>query len=191
MNHPLTWGLLALAVALAVGWYLSYLAGRLDRLHHRVEASWAALDAQLARRAAVAREVAHRLPAERGPPLLAAAAAATDPVDAGEPLRGRDSLSEQVESALTRCLQATFADPDTVHAWRLDPQIDGLLVDLASAARRAQLARRFHNDAVAHAQRMRRKRVVRWARLAGRAAWPRMVELDDEVPAALAVETGQ
>jgi hypothetical protein len=38
---------------------------------------------------------------------------------------------------------------------------------------------------VAQAQRVRRKRVVRWARLAGRADLPRMVELDDSSPSAL------
>ncbi len=36
------------------------------------------------------------------------------------------------------------------------------------------------------AQRVRRKRVVRWAHLAGHAAMPHTVEIDDEPPAALA-----
>jgi len=35
-------------------WYLSFSATRLDRLHHRVETSWANLDGLLQRRAAVA-----------------------------------------------------------------------------------------------------------------------------------------
>ena len=39
-------------------WYLSYSATRLDRLHHRVETSWANLDGLLQRRAAVALEIA-------------------------------------------------------------------------------------------------------------------------------------
>ena len=41
-------------------WYLSFSAGRLDRLHHRVETSWATLDSLLQRRAAIALEVATR-----------------------------------------------------------------------------------------------------------------------------------
>jgi hypothetical protein len=45
-------GLALLALLLVLGWYLSYSAARLDRLHHRVETTRAALDAQLARRAA-------------------------------------------------------------------------------------------------------------------------------------------
>ena len=40
-------------------WYLSFSATRLDRLHHRVETSWANLDGLLQRRAAVALEIAH------------------------------------------------------------------------------------------------------------------------------------
>ena len=38
--------------------YVSWTAGRLDRLHARVDAAWAALDAALVRRAAAARAVA-------------------------------------------------------------------------------------------------------------------------------------
>ena len=39
-------------------WYLTFLATRLDRLHHRVETSWANLDGLLQRRAAIALEIA-------------------------------------------------------------------------------------------------------------------------------------
>ena len=42
----------------ALAWYLSFLAGRLDRLHNRVETSWANLDGLLQRRAAIAIEIA-------------------------------------------------------------------------------------------------------------------------------------
>ncbi|CAA9401893.1 MAG: hypothetical protein AVDCRST_MAG35-953, partial [uncultured Quadrisphaera sp.] len=51
---------------------------------------------------------------------------------------------------------------------------------------RVVLARRFANDAAVRAQQVRRTRLVRWARLAGRAAVPVTVELDDEPPPALA-----
>ena len=44
---------------LLLAWYLSFLAGRLDRLHHRVETSWEHLDALLQRRAAIALEISH------------------------------------------------------------------------------------------------------------------------------------
>ena len=45
------WIGVALVVLVALGWYLSYSAARLDRLHARVQGTLAALDAQLVRRA--------------------------------------------------------------------------------------------------------------------------------------------
>ena len=51
--------LVALVVIL-FGWYLSFSASRLDRLHHRVETSWEHLDALLQRRAALALEISHQ-----------------------------------------------------------------------------------------------------------------------------------
>jgi len=56
---------------------------------------------------------------------------------------------------------------------------------LAAAWYRVQLARRFHNEAVAQAQRVRRKLLVRLLRLHGHAPMPRTVEIDDERPPAL------
>lgn len=46
-----------LALMLVVVWYLSFTATRLDRLHHRVETSWANLDAALKTRSALALEI--------------------------------------------------------------------------------------------------------------------------------------
>jgi len=40
-----------------IAWYLSFSASRLDRLHHKVETSWATLDALLQQRAALAHEI--------------------------------------------------------------------------------------------------------------------------------------
>ena len=51
-------------------WYLSFTATRLDRLHHRVETSWAALDSLLQRRAAIALEIAHSAMADPGMALI-------------------------------------------------------------------------------------------------------------------------
>ena len=50
--------LATLFVIAIFAWYLSFLATRLDRLHHRVETSWANLDSLLQRRAAIALEIA-------------------------------------------------------------------------------------------------------------------------------------
>ncbi len=69
------WGIVVLSVLvlLVLGWYLSYLAARLDRLHHRVETSRAALETRLARRAAVALEAARLVAPPAGEQLRLAA----------------------------------------------------------------------------------------------------------------------
>ncbi len=180
-------GFALLALLLVVGWYLSYSAARLDRLHHRVETTRAALDAQLARRAAAAVEAAPLLDpatallvADAATRALAAGEARTEWLEGGEP-------AEELENDLTRALHAAFGDPLQVAEVREAPFAAQSLDLLAQACIRVQLARRFHNDAVAQAVRVRRKPVVRWARLAGHASLPVMVEIDDSVPAGLAV----
>lgn len=178
LQEVLGWLPLVAALLLTLAWYLSYTASRLDRLHHRVESAKASLDTQLVRRAAIAVEAAGFLDPATG--LLLASAA-------GEVLGdGESVLAEEVENDLTRALHTAFGDEATVQELRRhDLVAAGVLADLAGACNRVGLARRFHNDAVAAAQRVRRKRVVRWARLAGRAPMPQMLEIDDTVPAAL------
>lgn len=188
MNDLYGWMPLVAPTLLLVGWYLSYSAGRLDRLHHKVESARAALDAQLVRRAAVAVEVAGSLDPATG--LMLAGAASESLGDgltvAGTTGDGDRASLEEAENDLTRAMHAAFEDPEDVARLRRDPVTDDVLSSLAEACTRVQLARRFHNDAVAQAQRMRRKRVVRWARLAGHAPCPPMIEIDDSLPPGLA-----
>ena len=61
---------LYVSILIFVLWYLSFTATRLDRLHHRVETSWAALDSLLQRRAAIALEIAHSSFADPGMALI-------------------------------------------------------------------------------------------------------------------------
>jgi hypothetical protein len=175
--------LLALLVLALLAWYLSFSASRLDRLHHRVEGARSALDAQLVRRAETAVELATSGALDPASGLLVAGAAA-EALEAGE----REDLGEHgreaAESDLSRALQAAIA-PDTVQALRDDPFAGPLLERLRAACHRVQLARRFHNDAVTDATRVRAKRISRWARLAGRALPPQTFEMDDDPPAAL------
>ncbi|MCW2667162.1 MAG: hypothetical protein JWN57_2124, partial [Frankiales bacterium] len=58
----MTLAVLTVALVVVLALYVTWTAGRLDRLHARVDAAWAALDAQLVRRAAAARAVAGCLP---------------------------------------------------------------------------------------------------------------------------------
>lgn len=179
------WLPLLLALLLVLGWYLSYSAARLDRLHHKVESARASLDAQLVRRCAAAVEVAPFLDPASGLLLADAAAAALEAGERQAPDAGPGADLEEAESDLTRALEAALDDPRHVEALALDPNALDALAVLRQACERVGLARRFHNEAVAQAQRVRRKRVVRWARLAGHAAWPVTVEIDDAAPSGL------
>lgn len=203
-----TWLLVLLLVAV-IAWYLSFSASRLDRLHHRVEGARSALDAQLVRRAEAALELATSGALDPASGLLVAGAAA-EALAAGEaddeahPSGGR-ALSphlpsahtpnghaanwhprdrEQAESDLSRALQAAL-DDEVLAALAAHEVGQRLLDRIAAACRRVQLARRFHNDAVTAAARVRGKRVVRLARLAGRAPAPQTFEMDDDLPAGL------
>lgn len=183
------WLPLLLAALLLLGWYLSFSAARLDRLHHRVESSRAALDAQLVRRAAAAVEAAQLMDPSSGL-LLVDAAAGVLTAEGDLPSGPGDGVSrahgrEEAENELSRALHATLGDPEQVTRLRGELVTSDALDVLAQACERVQLARRFHNDAVAQAQRMRRKRVVRWAWLAGRAQLPQMFEIDDSPPTGL------
>ncbi|RZS89445.1 hypothetical protein EV189_1208 [Motilibacter rhizosphaerae] len=169
--------LLVVLLAL-VTWQLTWTAGRLDRLHGRVEGARAALDAALLRRATAVLELAGSGLLDPATSVILADTAHAART-AGEPER------ELAESQLSVALRAVL-DEEAVAILREEPVGEEALVDLADACRRVALARRLHNDAVRSATVLRRKRVVRWARLAGHAGAPGSFEIDDEVPPALA-----
>ena len=151
------------AIVVLLASYVTWTAGRLDRMHARVDAAWAALDAQLVRRAAAARELRSQLPA--GPAASALDAAASASLDAGP--EGR----EAVENDLSRALKAAAA---------LVPG-DTSLTELETASTRVGLARSFHNTAVTDTRALRRRRLPRALRLAGRRAMPTYFDIDDTV----------
>jgi hypothetical protein len=183
-----TWVVIGLVVVLFLAWYLSFSAARLDRLHHRVEGTRATLDAQLVRRAEAAIELATSGLLDPASGLLVAGAA-SEALTAGELEQPGDAAKaadrEIAESDLSQALDVALGE-DSVAEARMTGPGRQLLQRLQSVCSRVQLARRFHNQAVADAQRVRRKRVVRWARLAGRAELPQTFEMDDDPPAALA-----
>ncbi len=180
--------LLALAIVLAIAWYLSYAAARLDRLHSKVEGAMSALDAQLVRRAEASVELANSglLDPASAMILLDAAAAAAErqvehPIN-DDPLDGLHFAGrEEVESDLTWALDAAI-DADLTAS---DEEAEAAVARVEAAALRVQLSRRFLNDAVDEVRRVRQKRVVRWFRLAGHAALPEPVIFDDDLPSAL------
>jgi len=154
----LVWVLVGLVL---LGAYVTWTAGRLDRLHARVDAAWAALDAQLVRRAAAARALA---PFVEDPASAARLdEAAHRAVEAGAEDR------ETVENDLSRALRVAVP--------RLAPTAP--VDELRAAASKVALARSFHNAAVKDTRTVRWRRLPRLLRLAGHRAMPTFFEIDD------------
>ena len=143
-------------------------ATRLDRLHVRTEAAWAALDAALCRRARAISgldgSAALRCAADTA--LLAGSDVA---LRAGSDLalRAGAAVREEVENELGRVLAV-------LDRRGLEPACAGRLAD---AEQRVVIARRVYNDAVRDTLALRSHRMVRWLRLAGTAAAPRYFEI--------------
>ncbi|WP_017587374.1 hypothetical protein [Nocardiopsis ganjiahuensis] len=152
-----------------LGFYLSWRATRLDRLHHRVETARAALDAALLRRAAAVLDLA-------ADPGLDPGTARNLAEAANGARRAGEGERELAESELSRILRASL---DPSEAGPSGDRLD----EVAVAARGVHLARVFHNDAVSDTRRARRSRVVRLLGLAGTAALPEYFEMDDRPPA--------
>jgi hypothetical protein len=174
--NSLTSVIIVIAVAILAGVYVSWRAGRLDRLHARVETARAALDAALVRRSAVALELAASGLLDPATSLLLAGAA-HDARAAGGP-------NELAESDLTRALRAALGQPGFRAALAERGRGDELLAELEAAAHQVFLARKFYNDAVAVTRAARRRWLVRVLRLAGGAPLPEFFEIDDSVVAA-------
>lgn len=178
---PLIDVLVSLLVLIVVGVYLSWTAGRIDRMHNRVEAARNALDAQLVRRSAVALELATSTLLDPAAALLIAAAA-HEAREAGPAAR------DQAESDLSKVLRAALDQPGQAGELAASGAGRVLVEELETASRRVVMARRFHNDAVRSTWAVRRKRHVRYLRLAGHAAMPATFEFDDSPPDCLARE---
>jgi hypothetical protein len=171
---PAEWLIPAVLVAILLGMWVTFTITRLDRLHARVDAAWAALDAQLVRRSAALLHVAEAhdsgMPDEDRPSYekLAAEALAARSDDQRE----REAVENQVGRAV---LELT------------DPAAPSLRSDadeeLREAAARVLIARRFYNDAVRDTRALRARRMPRLFRLAGRRELPEFFDIDDTVPA--------
>jgi hypothetical protein len=165
--------LTVLVVLVLLAMYVTWTAGRLDRQHVRVEAGRSALDAALVRRAALAEELADLV---RG---TAPGEDLTAVVTAARRARAADQADrERAENDLTRVLRP-LVNRLTTAPEPHGEQVAALLGQLASATSRIGLARNIANGAVDHTLALRRRRLVRWLRLAGRAAAPAYFEIDD------------
>jgi hypothetical protein len=179
----MTWLASAFIVVLLLvfGLYLSMTAGRLDRLHQRIDTSALALDSLLLRRSAIALELATSGLMDPASAIVVAEAA-HEARTSGE----RDDLARAgAESALTQALLLALEEPEERALIRESTSGVELLAELDGACRRVELGRRFLNDAVRACRDVRRQRLVRLLRLAGHAPWPQTWEMDDTVPAGL------
>lgn len=168
-----TVSLIIIAVIAVIGVYVSWRAGRLDRLHTRVETARASLDAALVRRSSVALELASSGLLDPATSLLLA--------DQSHAARSARSGRELAESDLTRGLRAVFSQPD--FRLELGEREDALelLTELESTAHQVFLARTFYNDAVSVTIAARRRWLARLLRLAGGAPMPEFFEIDDSL----------
>ena len=151
-------------------WYLTFLATRLDRLHHRVETSWANLDGLLQRRAAIALEIARSEIADPASAMLLTAAA----------YQARESRIENrsaSESGLSGALGLLLADGQSSER----PAEIVLLRELSELTDKIRIAISLHVDAVTRTHLVRRKIIVRLFRLAGTAPLPITYEFETDV----------
>ena len=148
-------------------WYLSFSAGRLDRLHHRVETSWATLDSLLQRRAAIALEIARSSITDPATALLLTASAYQA---RGADIEDRSSA----ESVLSGALGMMLAERESIVA-----QSDqALLHELEQLTDKIKVAISIHVESVTRTQLIREKPVFRIFRLAGKAPLPVTYEFE-------------
>jgi hypothetical protein len=159
---------LAIALVILISlWYLSFLATRLDRLHHRVETSWANLDGLLQRRAAIALEIAHSEFADPASSMLLTSAA----------YQAREASVQErssAEMALSGALGLLIVDGVT-HANEAET---ALLNELSALMAKISIAIAIHTDAVSSTQKVRKKIAIRLFRLAGTAPLPVTYEFE-------------
>lgn len=152
---------------LLVFWYLSFSAGRLDRLHHRVETSWATLDSLLQRRAAIALEIARSAITDPATSLLLTASAYQA---RSADIEDRSSAESVLSGALGMMLlerESIVTKSDQVLLNELEQLTDRIKVSIA-----------IHVEAVNRTQLIRSKIVFRVFRLAGTAPLPVTYEFE-------------
>jgi hypothetical protein len=195
-----TWTIIVLAVLALVIWgfYVSWRASRLDRLHNRVESARTALDLALLRRSAAAAELA-----SSGLLDLATSLLLGDAVRRARQAGPADR--DLAESDLTRALRATLGESGFRGGLQAGPGVAGakvraggglagledldtaielddaaeLLDEVERAAHQVFIARKFYNDVAGRTIDARRRPLARVLRLSGSANQPEFFDMDD------------
>ena len=177
----MTWTIVVLAVLALVLWgfYLSWRASRLDRLHNRVETARTALGLALERRSGAASELASSGLLDPATSLLLADAVR----------RAREAAPadrDLAESDLTGALRATLGEPGlrAELAGGAPATVQGaaeFVAEVEDAAQRVFIARKFYNDLAGRTIDDRRRPLARVLHLYGSAKAPVFFDMDDEV----------
>ncbi|SOD74274.1 hypothetical protein SAMN05892883_3456 [Jatrophihabitans sp. GAS493] len=169
MLSVVAWVAILLLAVLATFW-ITFTLTRLDRLHARVDAAFAALDAQLVRRAAALLEAAESVSADE-----AGVSAGFDPAVlarvAIEALHAAPDRREVIENRVGRSI-AELAENSALVSARAG-------AELHEACARLVIARRFYNDAVRDTRGLRARRMPRILHLAGHRELPQFFDIDD------------
>jgi hypothetical protein len=190
--------ILVIAAALFVGVYVSWRAGRIDRLQARVDIARVALDVTLLRRSSVALELATSGLLDPATSLLLAGAVygtrASGPGGSGPAAAGGkgsrvvppgqesgDRPRDLAESDLTRALRAAFSQPDFRASLSGKEGADELLAEVEETAHQVFVARKFYNDLAAVTRDARNRPLARVLHLSGRAKAPVFFEMDDSL----------
>ena len=158
------------AIISILAWYLTFLATRLDRLHGRVETSWANLDGLLQRRAAIAIEIARSEIADPASALLL-----TFTAHQAREASVRDR--SQAESGLTGALSILLENAESIST----PIELSLVQELDELTAKIKVAIAMHIEAVTRTQMVRKKFLIRFFRLAGHAPEPVVYEFEGDV----------
>jgi hypothetical protein len=163
-------------------WYLSHQAGRLDRLHHRIDVAELALHGQLLRRGGIVAELAAVPGIDPALSVIWGQAAHEVLIlpEVASPAR------TEVEDELTGILAMTLGDQDEVNEIRSIAHAGALLEELAQVSTRIQMSHQFHTDAVRDCLEIREQFLVRFAHLAGFAKPPARFALEDQILGTLA-----
>ena len=160
-------GILLLIVL--IGWYLSFSASRLDRLHHRVETSWATLDSLLRKRAALAQEIVAESNLDPATAyLISTSATAARDANILERSAAESVLSEALKLVQNAALDNSLELPSE------------LLVELSDLTSKVKLAINIHLEAVNATRNVRSQLIIRLFRLAGKAPLPVRYAFEDD-----------
>ena len=162
--------LVAVLIVVILGWYLSFSASRLDRLHHRVETSWATLDSLLHQRAALAQEIVAESNLDPATAyLISTSASAARFANLEERSFAESVLSESLKLVQSAAHNELLELPTP------------LLVELSDLTSKVKLAINIHIEAVNATRNVRKKIFIRLFRLAGKAPLPVRYEFEDDV----------